>query len=336
MTDQAAAQAGNEGAQAGAQGAGSSQDGTQNNQTIVNGHPTGDNSGQVSQRPNGSAQPNGDGGQQQAATPDWRARFAGEDKDALKRLGRFSDEVAFFKSYRALEGKLSSGEYKRNLPADASEADIKAWRKEQGIPADDAEYVSKLALPNGLVLGEEDKPIVESFAKKAHAGNWTPQQFNDAVSWYYENLDQQRAEREDADAAYKQNSEEALRADWQGPEYRRNLTAVNNLLAGAPEGVADRILAGRTADGRLFGDDPAIIKWLAQMAFELNPAATVVPSSVGDMGKTIDDRINDINNLMRAPKGSPEWRSYWKNDKVQQEYRDLLDAQAKMKSRSAA
>lgn len=330
---QAAAQAGNDGAQSGAQAG--SQASSDKNQTIVNGGAQGDDgqaNGADGKQANGSA--DGDGGKQ--AAPDWRARFAGEDKDALKRLGRFSDEVAFFKSYRALEGKLSSGEYKRNLPADASEADIKAWRKEQGIPADDAEYVSKLALPNGLVLGEEDKPIVESFAKKAHAGNWTPQQFNDAVSWYYENLDQQRAEREDADAAYKQNSEEALRADWQGPEYRRNLTAVNNLLAGAPEGVADRILAGRTADGRLFGDDPAIIKWLAQMAFELNPAATVVPSSVGDMGKTIDDRINDINNLMRAPKGSPEWRSYWKNDKVQQEYRDLLDAQAKMKSRSAA
>jgi hypothetical protein len=45
---------------------------------------------------------------------------------------------------------------------------------------------------------------------------------------YYEIQDKQRQAQEDADVAFKLESEDALRKDWQGPDFRRNLTAVNN------------------------------------------------------------------------------------------------------------
>ena len=41
---------------------------------------------------------------------DWRAKLSGGDAKELERLKRFTDEAAVWKSYRALEQKMSSGE----------------------------------------------------------------------------------------------------------------------------------------------------------------------------------------------------------------------------------
>lgn len=269
-----------------------------------------------------------------AAQPDWRDRMAGEDKDFRKRLERFADEGAFAKSYRALEGKLSSGEMKRALPDGASAEELATWRKENGIPDKPEGYVEKLALPEGLVIGEADKPIVAEFAKAAHESNIDPKAFSGLVAQYYKIQDAQRAAQEDGDAAFKQNSEEALRTTWQGPEFRQNLTAIQNMLAGWPEGLAARVLAGRTPDGRKLGDDPAFVQQMAQLARELNPAATLVPAGSADPTKGVADRIAEIKTWMGAKKGTPEWKRYWSDEKVRAEYRDLLDAQSKMKARA--
>jgi hypothetical protein len=41
--------------------------------------------------------------------------MAGDDEAFQKRLARFPDEATFAKSFRSLEQKLSSGEYKKPL-----------------------------------------------------------------------------------------------------------------------------------------------------------------------------------------------------------------------------
>jgi len=301
------------------------------NDTILNANAGADGQQQANgKQPDSQQQQNN---QQQNQQVDWRARLAGEDKEALKRLGRFTDEAAFYKSYRSLEAKLSSGEMKKALPEGASPEEVATWRKENGIPDKPEGYVEKLALPNGLVIGEADKPIVAEFAAAALEGNTDPAAFNKMVAKYYEIQDKQRQAQEDADASFKQSSEEALREVWQGADYRRNLTAVNNLLAGWPDGLAASILAGRDPEGRKFGDNPNFIKQLASLALELNPAATLVPVGASDPGKSIEGRLADITAMM--PDRNSE---YWKGPKaelLQQEYRDLIDAQEKLKSRAA-
>jgi hypothetical protein len=160
-------------------------------------------------------------------TPDWRAGLAGEDKDAIKRLSRFTDPTAFYKSYRALESKLSSGEYVKPLADNATPEEKATWRKENGLPEKADDYVAKLALPGGLVIGEAEKPVVAELAGVALDSNLDPKAFNGLVAKYYEIQDKQRQVQEDADANFKRESEDALRTDWQGADYRRNLTAVS-------------------------------------------------------------------------------------------------------------
>jgi hypothetical protein len=157
-----------------------------------------------------------------AATADWRDRMAGEDKDFRKRLERFADETQLAKSYRSLEQKLSSGEFKKTLPENATAEETATWRKENGIPDKPEGYLEKLALPNGMVVGEEDKPIVSAFAEMALSKNWSTAQLNDAVAWHYAMQDKQRAEMQEQDGSFRTTTEDALRNQWKA-DYRTNM-----------------------------------------------------------------------------------------------------------------
>lgn len=267
--------------------------------------------------------------------PDWRSRLAGDDKDALRRLARFPDEAALYKSYRALEQRLSSGELKKPLADNASPEDVAVWRRDNGLPETQDGYLEALALPNGMVLGEADKPVVREFAAAALDGHVAPEQFNRMVAKYYEIQDAQRVAREDADAAFKQSAEGELRTDWQGAAYRQNLNAIQNLMAGWPDGLAVRVLAGRSPEGRKLGDDPAFVRQLASLARELNPPVSLVPSGASDPSRSRNDRLSEIKGWMSAAPGSREHSAYWKDEKVQAEYRDLIDGQGRAKQRGA-
>lgn len=271
-----------------------------------------------------------------APAGDWRARMAGDDKEALKRLGRFPDEGALFKSYRALEQKLSSGEVVKKLAPGASAEEVATWRKENGIPDKPEAYIDAFKSPAGIVLSEADKPIVSEIAAAALDGNVSPDQFNKIVEKYYQVQEAQAAQQAEADATYKQQSEDVLRGVWQGAEFRQNLQAVQNLMAGWPDGLAAAVLAGRDPDGRKLGDNPALVQQFASLARELHPMASLVPAGSSDPNKAGAGRLAEIKGWMGAPRNSPEAKKYWSDEKVQQEYRDLIDAQNKIKGRAAA
>lgn len=260
---------------------------------------------------------------------DWRAKLAGEDKKVLERLGRFGSPADLLKSYNALEQRLSSGEMKKVLPKDAKPEEVAAWRKENGLPENGTGYLEKLALPDGVVLGEADKPLTLGFAEAALKGNVSPEQFSGLVAKYYEMQDKAATQRAEADRDYRQKSEDDLRGEW-GADYRANLNAVKNLLAGMPEGAADNFLGGRLADGTRIGDNPGIVRWMSSMSRELNPAATLMPAGMGDVGKGVNDRITEIEKLMQTDRPA-----YFRNEPMQEEYRRLLEARDRMKSRAA-
>lgn len=260
---------------------------------------------------------------------DWRTKVAGQDAKELARLQRMGSPADVWKAYRALEAKVSAGQAKPEpLPDNATPEQIAAWRKEQGLPESPAAFVPELG--NGLVLGEADKPLLEGFKDVAFKANMTPTQFNEALNWYYSQMDTMRAQQEDADVLYHKEAEDTLRQEW-GGEYRMHLNSINNLTALAPEGVAERLLAGRTADGKRIGDDPGIIKWLAAVSREFNPAMPHIPAGSGNPIKATSDRIGEIEAMMTK---NP--REYWQNEAVQSELRDLYAAREKLNGRNAA
>ena len=256
----------------------------------------------------------------------WREKMAGDDKAYLKQLQRYNSPVDFAKKAKSLEAMISSGEYKRQLPADATPEQKAEWRKEQGIPDNPDGYLVDLKLPNGVVLSDADKPIARGFAEAALEGDINPQQYSKLVAKYYDLQDEVKAQQTQADLQFREEAQDDLRSEF-GSDYKRTVNSVNALVASMPEGLGDRLLGGRSADGKLLGDDPAMIKWLAGLQREINPLATLAPTT----GGSGSDRLAEIRKFRREnPNG------YDSDKAMQAEELKLIEATQKMQRRGQA
>lgn len=276
------------------------------------------------------AESTGDGDKSSAAPADWpedwRDKFAGSDEKLRARLNRFQSPLNVLKSWREAEAKLSSGEYRKPLGPDAKPEDIAAWRKENGIPEKPEEYEFKL---DGFVPSEADKPMLDAFKGFVHENNIPPSDASRYVNWYFSQQEQVVAQQQKADAEYRTTAIDELRQEW-GAEYRANINAMQNFLsATAPEGLTEQLFGARLANGKVLGDDPNALRWLVSLAREHAPGAGLVPAGTANVGKGIDGRISEIEKVMAT-----EPNDYWRDQKMQDEYGQLLAAREKMQSRA--
>lgn len=262
-----------------------------------------------------------------AAFPeDWRQQIAGEDAKFLKELGRFASPKALADSYREMANKISKGEFKRPLAADATPEQVAEWRKENDIPAEAKGYdLSGVE----YVIGDADKPLVEDFSTAIHEQNLTNKQMNAVLNWYYGAQEKQVSAIAAHDVDIAKNAIAEMKQEW-GGEYEANKTSVLNYLnATMPEGSVDELLLARTPSGALVKNNPAMLRWIVGQAMERDPAATVVTQGGARGAQAIDDELASIS---KARKENPD--AYFKNEKMQSRERELLDAKEKIKIKS--
>ena len=265
--------------------------------------------------------------------PTWRQRLAGSNEKLAKILERYADEQAFANAHLQLVQKMSSGEIQeadKPFPENGTDEEKANWRKAHNVPEAPDGYIEKLELPDGIVPGEADMQGVKMYAALAKENNWDQKTFNQAVESYYKLQDQAFAMRDQADDQFHNSAEDELHKLW-GQDYRRNVNAMHNLFAGAPDGVRESLFGGRTADGKLIGDHPEVLKWFAQLAYDINPAAAVLPSGMGPTG--LKSRMDEFNAMIRDPNSA--YYSGPDSEKLRTEYRQLLEAEAKINSRAA-
>lgn len=261
----------------------------------------------------------------------WREQLAGQEKDDIETLKRFTDPSALWKRTKELTTKLSKGELKAvtPFPKDGDDAAKAAWRKDNGVPESPDKY--DVRLPNNLVIGDDDKPMVEGFLKHVHGLNWDNQRASDALGWYFGNhLPAQQKMQADEDMEFRTESQAQLAQKW-GPDRKRNYQAVSNFLSRAPEALRARLWGGRLADGRPIGDDPEMLEWFASMELEFNPATTFTGKDGANALAGAEQRIKEIEKVMKTDRAA-----YNKDEKMQEEYRQLLDAVATAKERGKA
>lgn len=263
---------------------------------------------------------------------DWRTRMnAGGDDKTLKQLERYESPEQIWRKARELETKLSSGELRSVLKKDATPEEMNRWRAENGVPAKAEEY--KINMPAGKQTPKEDDAFLKSFLATAHANNYNQTQVDGAINTFYAEVDRLGTAAEEADAAAVQATDDKLRQEW-GADYRLNTTLEASLLARAPAGFSDRFLNGKLADGTPIRASLEARKWLVQLEREINPAGTVVPGAGADPGKTIAAELTDLKTLMADGNSA-----YWKGplaEAKQARYRQLLEADEKIKARAAA
>ncbi len=258
---------------------------------------------------------------------DWRDKLAKGDEKVRKRLDRFQSPADILKSWQSLEQKFYSGDVKSKLPDDATEDQIAAYRKENGIPDKPEGYLENL--PNGLVIGDEDKPLVESYIERVHGKNADPAVVQETLDWYYQIQEDQMAQQAQSDEEVRQKFDDELRAEW-GGEYRSNISAIKNFLSQAPDAddgtpLKDLILDSRLSDGTPAGSHPTMLRWLARLASEANPAGFVAPGAGLSQAQGVKDEIAEIEKVMREDR-----TAYNKDTKMQERLRVLYDAEAKL------
>jgi hypothetical protein len=254
---------------------------------------------------------------------DWRVRAAGEDEKLAKWLGRYQSENAAFAALKKHGDDIASGKYIKPLGEDATDEEKAAWRKSNGVPDAPEGYLEKL--PDGLTIGEDDKPAVDSFVKAMHDLNAPASITQGALKAYYALVEEQEAAAADANEAAKAKGEDALREEW-GADYRRNLNALHNYLETVPEVIQDAVLGSVGPDGIRLANNPEFLKWMTGISLERNPHATVVTNTSGDPVKAIDAEIAELEDYMAKHR-----KAWFADDAKQSRYQELVNARDRMK-----
>jgi hypothetical protein len=274
---------------------------------------------------------------------DWREKTAEHaaagDKKAyekeLARLQKLDSPISMYGSYRSMENTWASKQFVKLPGKDAKPEEIAEYHKAMGVPEKPEDYYNAVKLENGAVIGDADRPVIDSFAKAAHSAGMPASHVNAALNWYFNSQEQAAAQLDEADDRHKTEAARALKDEW-GGSFKRRTNAVGTLFDIAPGGVdaknpnslMSRLLSGRTSDGRIIGDDPDVVRWLASLAHERNPAATVVEDA--DMsGKSVENEISEIEKLMRENR-----TSYNRDTNKQARYRELLEARDRIRAKA--
>ncbi len=275
---------------------------------------------------------------------DWRQKIAehygsGNPKAVekeLRGLESINDPAGLFAHMRGMENTWATKSFIKVPGKDAKPEELAEYHKALGVPEKPEGYMENLKFDDGLILGDEDKPMAEDFAKSvAHEAGMTPNQMQKAVGWYLKQQQDQAYALDDQDDKQQAESRKALQEEY-GPTYKRLVNNVASVFQKAPggtdiknaESVYARVLGGRTADGKIIGNDPDIVRWLIGLAQEVNPAASVIED--GDLtGQSVDDKIAEIEKFMNTDR-----RAYFKDEKKQADYRGLLDARSKIRAKA--
>ena len=242
----------------------------------------------------------------------------------LKRLARYTSPQAALDALISAQDKIASGKLASKLPENPTEEELKQWRKDNNVPEDSKSY--NLTLGEGLVVGEDDKAIVEGFLEHAHKSNMPQNHVTDVLNWYYSNEDKIIAQRHEADATYLQESTDELRNEW-GTEFRSNVNLISNFFADAPEGLYEQIRTARAADGTPLGSMPNLMRFFAGKARELNPAGALVP---GTGTKQMDSLIDEIETLEKRMGSDENWH---KDTRAHERYQALIAARDNLKTK---
>jgi hypothetical protein len=262
---------------------------------------------------------------------DWRIKMANGDEKVLKLLSRYASPAAAAKGLVDLKAELSSNKYARKLAPDASAEEVAAWRKDNGIPDTADAYQLE---QEGVVISDEDKRIFKEsgFLEGMHNLNASPKVVQEAAKYFFKARDQRLNEIAQADIQHNAATEEDLRNEW-GVEYNANYNAVGNFLATMPDEVAANLMNTRMPNGKLFKNDPDMVRWAASTALQLNPVARVLPHTTnpGEAAKTMAAEISDLETQMGQPDSAyhkgPASKKYPGMTEAAARYRDLLEAQ---------
>lgn len=257
---------------------------------------------------------------------DWRKVAAGNDAKLAEQLGRITDLGALGKSWFDAQGKIRSGELAKPLAKDAKPEEVAAWRQANGIPAEPKGYLEKL--PNGLVIGEDDKPFMDAYAKIFHDNNVSPAGAHALIAAYYDGVAKMNTEATRVDEADRQKAIGELRTVW-GNDYDSNMSILDNWLDGMGAEAKELFKDATLGNGTRLFNSPKAVEFLAGVARAQNPLAHLIPGNSEGGMKNLESELASIEALMADQRSK-----YWKGPEaagLQQRYLKLTEAKLALK-----
>ena len=225
------------------------------------------------------------------ASFDWRKEIAGDNAKALKNLERFGSANDFYNSYQEAQNRIREGFKPPELPKDATEEQVKEYRTAIGVPEQITDYA--INLPEGMVMGDEDKPLWDTFLQSANKYNLTQSELDKVAPAYYELEQQIRLEQDKHVKEVYRENDKVLRTEW-ASDYDANININENFLTkmGGDE-LKEAIMYGSTADGTPLSNHPTVAKFLNQVARQTGFSDGLAYDNEGN-AQSVDDEIKEI------------------------------------------
>lgn len=305
--------------------------------------------------PSSNTPPSGDGGSPPAASPaaappaaapapdggeppnyfavesipdQWREQLAqtvgdeaGFDK-LVARMQRFKDMPSLVKAGFDSMDKIRAGELSSGLPDDPTDEQLSAWREANGVPGAADQYEINLA--DGLVMGEDDKRILEAVQAEAHKGNVSNSVLNGMVGAMMQARQVEQQNMVQQDNLDRQMAERQLREAFKG-DYDVNMQMLENALKKLPEESREDLMNARLGDGRALMNAPEVLNFFIDMTREANPLDFVLPNHANPT-QGLEDEIK----ALEARMGDPDWHT---DDKANARLMELYEAQDRLRAK---
>ncbi len=225
-----------------------------------------------------------------------------------------NDPAEVLKALHSLRAEVSKrGLKKDDVPKpEGDDAALAQWRKDNGIPESPEDYT----LPEGLSVGDEDKPIVDEFLKTMHEADMKDGVPEKVLDWYYNTLIPQQAEKEAAEIKEQDQHAESVLREKFGRDYTAKMNMFNKFLGdrfGEPFAEAVKAVPEHVE---------AFINIITELDPDLNMATTNAAST-----ENITNRLAEIEKKYAV--GSDDWYLS-KNREVREEYGKLIASATKM------
>jgi hypothetical protein len=255
---------------------------------------------------------------QQEPADDWRAAI--KDPDARKLAESSTDIDHLAKRALDMRKKLSAAIVKPG--EDAPPEDVAAYRKALGIPEEASAYEFP-DLPEGMEMTEAVEQSRAVWAERFHNLEISATAAKELARMVNEDaLAAMKAEIE-ADEKNAEEAEAALRAEWKGDDYDRNVEYKKRAVAEMFGEDLEAVRQLQLKNGRFALDDPRILKAFAKVGREMDEG------SLGDV-MTDADRDRTQTELAGITEGIEKAQAKGDRDEANRLYQKQMALIAKM------
>lgn len=228
---------------------------------------------------------------------DWKQKIAGEDAKMLKGLEKYESPADLAKAYSELQTKFSKTRPLPQLAKDATPEQVKEYREAAGIPQSWDKYDT--TLDKGLVIGDADKPIVESYLKEFHEANLKPDDVKKVLQIHFEKQNCDMADAMKIAEDHEKEVTQSLRQEL-GPKYDESINMASNYLkSNLGDEAFDKLRKSIAPDGTLLLNDQKILSHFFKLSREKFGNATQPPAEGANL-LSLTARKTELEKLSKA------------------------------------